>query len=181
MILNPARIIWHFKFWRQFYLPRIDNEAQFRRGRVIAHTPDHPLMMNLLLIPILTLLSLQLFSQTGRAKSFRDNAGAVITIADTTICTSPLTYKFFETNVYGMLIMPEIDVSTMNYEFIITGIRTIKTNKEFDLSIYKKIDPKTDPKVRALGSYGKSVYKVTIKEVDGQIKIDKFVYLYSEI
>jgi hypothetical protein len=136
----------------------------------------HSLKMRLLLIIILTPLSFQLFSQTDKAKSFRDTDGVVITIADTTMCTSRLTYEFFEKNFYGKLIMPELDVKTLNYEFTVTSIGTT-TDKEFVLTIYTK----ADPKVRAIAGHGKSVYKLIIKNVDGQVKIDKLIYLYSEI
>jgi len=132
--------------------------------------------MRILLITVLTLSSFQLFSQMDKAKSFRALDGVVITIADTTICTSRLTYGFFETNFYGKLIMPELDVKTLDYEFTITSIRTT-ADKEFELTIYTK----ADPKVRAIAGYGKSVYKLTIKSTDGQVKIDKLIYLYSEI
>jgi hypothetical protein len=141
----------------------------------------HSLTMRILLITILTLLSLQLFSQANKAKSFKDRDDVLVTIADTALCSSPLTYEFFENNIYGKLIMPELDLKTMLYEFIVTDIRTIKTNREFELSIYRKIDPKADLKLKALGGYGKSIYKLTIKIVDSKVKVDTLVYLYSEI
>jgi hypothetical protein len=134
------------------------------------------------LISIIVLVSVPLFSQTDKIKSYTDRDGVVITIADTTICRSPLTYKFFKDNVYGKLVMPKLDLQAMNCEFVITAIRPNNSNMNFELTIYQKIDyKKQDSKARLLTGLGKSIYMLSVKEIHGDVKLDELIYLYSEI
>jgi hypothetical protein len=112
-----------------------------------------------------------------RTNSYKDRDGITITISDTIKCSDPIDFEFFKENFYGKLIVPEMDKRKMNYEFTIVDIKRLTSDKEFELFIYQKIDPK----IRGLGHYGKSIYRLTIKQRGRDYLVDKLVYLYSEI
>ena len=109
---------------------------------------------------------------------FNDKEKVAIRLIEPTRFIAPIDFQFIKTNISGRLILPNLDTSVADYRFDIENIRTIKKNKEFELSIGYGIYPKDRKK---LGYYGVGIYKLTIKKRNNRYIVEKLKLLNYEI
>jgi predicted nucleotidyltransferase component of viral defense system len=109
---------------------------------------------------------------------FQDKEKITIRLTEPTRFTTPTDFQFFKNNISGRLIFPNMDTATVEYEFDIEKIKTIKRNKEFELTITQRSQPKDKKK---MGHFGRGFYMLTIKKKKNSYFVDKLVLLNVEI
>ena len=109
---------------------------------------------------------------------FQDKEKTIIRFTEPTRFTTPTDFQFFKNNISGRLIFPNMDTSTVDYEFDIENIKTIKRNKEFELTITQRSQPRDK---KQMGHFGRGFYQMTIKKKKNVYVIDKLTLLNVEI
>lgn len=111
--------------------------------------------------------------------SYSDAYGNKITIENIQNLPDPLDTNFFKSNLNSSDFNKKLSETTLRCDIIIVAIRTIKKKKKFELRITTV--PKTKDIQEILKYQGCSLYRMIIKKINNNLKIERLDFLQAEI
>jgi hypothetical protein len=160
----------------------------------------HKAKLPTFLITIILLVNLYCIGQNETDLTnfqFKDKYGCIINVQNLSSSLKPIDSFFLKDNITSHLILHGIDTLTTKYDFSIYNI-TFKKYNTYEIKIELKCEYKENStiiissenkrtknigqkKTKRICGVGVNIYSLTIKRINDEYKIDKFIYLYSEI